>query len=57
MFATLLCGDMPVVIMWPSITTSVQADPVPGWMQGTRTIDTIFLGYAKQNLSCTIVSG
>jgi fatty acyl-CoA reductase len=54
MFATLLCGDMPVVIMWPSITTSVRDDPVPGWMQGTRTIDTI---YAKQNLLCTIVSG
>jgi fatty acyl-CoA reductase len=48
----LLRGDMPVVIMRPSIITSVRADPVPGWMQGTRTIDTIILGYAKQNLSC-----
>ncbi|XP_066352789.1 fatty acyl-CoA reductase 1-like [Miscanthus floridulus] len=44
--------DMPVVIVRPSIITSVRADPVPGWMQGTRTIDTLIIGYAKQNLSC-----
>ncbi|GJN15459.1 hypothetical protein PR202_gb02377 [Eleusine coracana subsp. coracana] len=47
-----LRGDMPVVIIRPSIITSVQADPLPGWMQGTRTIDTLIIGYAKQNLSC-----
>uniref|UniRef100_A0A0A9CMK3 Fatty acyl-CoA reductase n=1 Tax=Arundo donax TaxID=35708 RepID=A0A0A9CMK3_ARUDO len=47
-----LRGDMPVVIMRPSIITSVRDDPLPGWMQGTRTIDTIIIGYAKQNLSC-----
>ncbi|XP_062195169.1 fatty acyl-CoA reductase 1-like [Phragmites australis] len=44
--------DIPVVIMRPSIITSVRADPLPGWMQGTRTIDTFIIGYAKQNLSC-----
>ncbi|XP_066326790.1 fatty acyl-CoA reductase 1-like [Miscanthus floridulus] len=44
--------DMPVVIVRPSIITSLRADPVPGWMQGTRTIDTLIIGYAKQNLSC-----
>jgi alcohol-forming fatty acyl-CoA reductase len=47
-----LRGDMPVVIMRPSIITSVRADPLPGWMQGTRTIDTLIVGYAKQNISC-----
>ena len=47
-----LQGDMPVVIMRPSIITSVREDPLPGWMQGTRTIDTLIIGYAKQNLSC-----
>ncbi|KAJ1269625.1 hypothetical protein BS78_07G225900 [Paspalum vaginatum] len=47
-----LRGDMPVVIMRPSVITSVLADPLPGWMQGTRTIDTLIIGYAKQNLSC-----
>ena len=47
-----LRGDIPVVIMRPSIITSIREDPAPGWMQGTRTIDTIIIGYAKQNLSC-----
>ncbi|KAG2585712.1 hypothetical protein PVAP13_6KG407800 [Panicum virgatum] len=47
-----LRGDMPVVVMRPSIITSVRADPLPGWMQGIRTIDTLIIGYAKQNLSC-----
>jgi len=47
-----LRGDMPVVIVRPSIITSVRTDPLPGWMQGTRTIDTLIIGYAKQNLSC-----
>jgi alcohol-forming fatty acyl-CoA reductase len=44
--------DMPVVVVRPSIITSVMADPLPGWMQGTRTIDTLIIGYAKQNISC-----
>ncbi|PWZ26147.1 Fatty acyl-CoA reductase 1 [Zea mays] len=45
-------GDVPVAVMRPSIITSVRRDPLPGWMQGTRTIDSIIIGYAKQNLSC-----
>ncbi|KAK8451676.1 hypothetical protein SEVIR_6G249700v4 [Setaria viridis] len=48
-------GDLPaaaVVIVRPSIITSVRADPLPGWMQGTRTIDTLIIGYAKQSISC-----
>ncbi|CAL5032760.1 unnamed protein product [Urochloa decumbens] len=47
-----LRGAMPMVIVRPSIITSVRADPLPGWMQGVRTIDTLIIGYAKQNLSC-----
>ena len=47
-----LHGAIPAVIMRPSIITSIFRDPLPGWMQGTRTIDTIIIGYAKQNLSC-----
>ncbi|RCV10739.1 hypothetical protein SETIT_2G132800v2 [Setaria italica] len=45
-------GDVPVVIVRPSIITSIQRDPLPGWIEGTRTIDAIIIGYAKQNLSC-----
>ncbi|XP_062199493.1 probable fatty acyl-CoA reductase 4 [Phragmites australis] len=47
-----LRGDIPVVIVRPSIITSIQKDPLPGWIEGTRTIDAILIGYAKQNLSC-----
>ncbi|KAK3132632.1 hypothetical protein QOZ80_6AG0525390 [Eleusine coracana subsp. coracana] len=47
-----LRGDIPVVIVRPSIITSIQKDPLPGWIEGTRTIDAILTGYAKQNLSC-----
>lgn len=47
-----LRGDIPAAIMRPSIITSVQKDPLPGWIEGTRTIDAILIGYAKQNLSC-----
>ncbi|KAL5223360.1 hypothetical protein ABZP36_028073 [Zizania latifolia] len=45
-------GGVPVVVVRPSIITSIRRDPLPGWMQGTRTIDTLIIGYAKQNLSC-----
>jgi fatty acyl-CoA reductase len=29
-------GEVPVVIVRPSIITSVQNDPLPGWIEGTR---------------------
>ena len=29
-------ADVPVVIVRPSIITSVQNDPLPGWIEGTR---------------------
>ncbi|KAL5232319.1 hypothetical protein ABZP36_031095 [Zizania latifolia] len=45
-------GGVPVVVVRPSIITSIRRDPLPGWMQGTRTIDTLIIGYAKQNLPC-----
>ncbi|VAI94178.1 unnamed protein product [Triticum turgidum subsp. durum] len=45
-------GNVPFVIIRPSIITSVQNDPLPGWIEGARTIDAILIGYAKQSLSC-----
>uniref|UniRef100_A0A0D9XGY1 Fatty acyl-CoA reductase n=1 Tax=Leersia perrieri TaxID=77586 RepID=A0A0D9XGY1_9ORYZ len=45
-------GPISVVIARPSIITSVHKDPLPGWIEGTRTIDAILIGYAKQSLSC-----
>lgn len=38
MLGQLLGGVLPVVIIRPSIITSVQNDPLPGWIEGTRFI-------------------
>ncbi|CAD6220032.1 unnamed protein product [Miscanthus lutarioriparius] len=52
MLARELAGGVPGVIVRPSIITSIQKEPLPGWVEGTRTIDAILIGYAKQSLSC-----
>ncbi|XP_020112859.1 probable fatty acyl-CoA reductase 4 isoform X1 [Ananas comosus] len=44
--------DLPLVIIRPSIITSIYKEPLPGWMEGTRTIDTFIIGYAKGKLTC-----
>uniref|UniRef100_A0A8I6XJH4 Fatty acyl-CoA reductase n=1 Tax=Hordeum vulgare subsp. vulgare TaxID=112509 RepID=A0A8I6XJH4_HORVV len=44
-------GDFPLVIIRPSIITSTLKDPLPGYMEGIRTIDSVIVGYAKQTLS------
>ncbi|XP_066340749.1 probable fatty acyl-CoA reductase 4 [Miscanthus floridulus] len=50
-----LRGDLPVVIIRPSIITSILNEPLPGWMEGIRTIDSFIVGYAKQALSIFLV--
>ncbi|VAI69884.1 unnamed protein product [Triticum turgidum subsp. durum] len=50
-----LRGDLPVVVIRPSIITSILKEPLPGWMEGVRTIDSVFLGYAKQALKFFLV--
>ncbi|CAM0910209.1 unnamed protein product [Alopecurus aequalis] len=50
-----LRGDLPVVILRPSIITSILKEPLPGWMEGIRTIDAVVIGYAKQTLSFFLV--
>ncbi|KAL0928874.1 hypothetical protein M5K25_000802 [Dendrobium thyrsiflorum] len=49
-----LRGDMPLVIMRPTIITSVYKDSLPGWIEGARTIDSVILGYAKGDISCIL---
>ncbi|RCV30482.1 hypothetical protein SETIT_6G098600v2 [Setaria italica] len=51
-----LRGDLPVVIIRPSIITSILNEPLPGWMEGIRTIDSFIIGYAKQALSIFLVN-
>ncbi|CAO2173396.1 unnamed protein product [Urochloa humidicola] len=50
-------GDLPVVIVRPSMVSSIYYDPLPGWIEGTRTIDTIIAAYAKQTIPCFIGRG
>ncbi|KAI3793825.1 hypothetical protein L1987_36448 [Smallanthus sonchifolius] len=47
-----LKGNMPLVILRPTIITSTYKEPFPGWMEGIRTIDSLAVGYGKGQLSC-----
>lgn len=47
-----LKGDIPVVILRPTIITSTYKQPFPGWVEGIRTIDSLALGYGKGRLTC-----
>ncbi|KAK3123031.1 hypothetical protein QOZ80_8AG0622710 [Eleusine coracana subsp. coracana] len=46
-----LRGELPVVIFRPSIITSILKEPLPGWTEGVRTIDSVIIAYARQTLS------
>nr|ABK23559.1 unknown [Picea sitchensis] len=43
--------NLPVVILRPTIIESTLAEPFPGWMEGTRTMDTFIVGYGKGRIS------
>uniref|UniRef100_A0A0E0GZH9 Fatty acyl-CoA reductase n=1 Tax=Oryza nivara TaxID=4536 RepID=A0A0E0GZH9_ORYNI len=49
--------DLPFVIIRPSMITSTFQDPMPGWIEGTRTVDAIFVAYNNQTLPCFIFNG
>src|SRR5262249_6166824 len=40
-------GDLPTVILRPSIIESSFAEPEPGWIDGFRMCDPLFVGYGK----------
>ncbi|KAK9117658.1 hypothetical protein Sjap_016605 [Stephania japonica] len=44
--------NLPLVIVRPTIITGTNRDPFPGWMEGTRTIDSLAVGYGKGRLKC-----
>ncbi|KAI3738584.1 hypothetical protein L2E82_28621 [Cichorium intybus] len=44
-------GDIPVVIIRPSVIESTYKEPFPGWMEGNRMMDPIVLYYGKGQLS------
>ncbi|XP_054813878.1 fatty acyl-CoA reductase 3-like [Prosopis cineraria] len=47
-----LKGNMPVVIVRPTIVTSTLREPFPGWAEGVRTIDSLAVAYGKGKLTC-----
>lgn len=40
-------GELPVVILRPSIIESTFIEPEPGWIDGFRMADPLFIGYGK----------
>ncbi|XVF75988.1 hypothetical protein PTKIN_Ptkin13bG0231500 [Pterospermum kingtungense] len=48
-------GEIPVVIMRPSVIESTCKEPFPGWMEGNRMMDPIVLCYGKGQLTGFLV--
>ncbi|PSS03141.1 Alcohol-forming fatty acyl-CoA reductase [Actinidia chinensis var. chinensis] len=44
--------NVPLLIFRPTIITSTYKDPVPGWVEGIRTIDSLAVSYGKGRLTC-----
>lgn len=47
-------GDLPVVIIRPTMVTSTYQDPFPGWIEGARTIDALIVAYDEQAFPCFV---
>ncbi|KAF8700739.1 hypothetical protein HU200_034094 [Digitaria exilis] len=47
-------GELPVVIIRPSIIVSTYQDPFPGWIEGVRTMDVMIAASYEQKLPCFI---
>ncbi|XP_056689935.1 alcohol-forming fatty acyl-CoA reductase isoform X2 [Spinacia oleracea] len=45
-------GDVPLVIIRPTMVTSTLKEPFPGWVEGIRTIDSLVVAYGKGRLPC-----
>ncbi|XP_074353690.1 fatty acyl-CoA reductase 2, chloroplastic-like isoform X2 [Apium graveolens] len=43
-------GEMPVIILRPSVITSTSEEPFSGWIEGNRMMDPFFLWYGKGKL-------
>ncbi|KAK6230137.1 hypothetical protein QUC31_001655 [Theobroma cacao] len=45
-------GDLPLVIIRPTMIASTYKEPFPGWIEGVRTIDSVIVSYGKGKLTC-----
>ncbi|KAF6150201.1 hypothetical protein GIB67_023156 [Kingdonia uniflora] len=48
-------GELPIVIIRPSVIESTCREPFPGWMEGNRMMDPIVLYYGKGQLTGFLV--
>ncbi|KAH6774767.1 hypothetical protein C2S51_013171, partial [Perilla frutescens var. frutescens] len=46
--------NIHIIILRPSIISSTHKDPFPGWMEGVKTLDAIFVPYAKRKLNIVL---
>ncbi|KAE8691708.1 Alcohol-forming fatty acyl-CoA reductase [Hibiscus syriacus] len=44
-------GDLPLVIIRPTMVTSTYKHPFPGWIEGVRTLDSVIVSYGKGKLT------
>ncbi|KAG9457255.1 hypothetical protein H6P81_001763 [Aristolochia fimbriata] len=47
-----LRDHVPLVIVRPTIVTATYMEPFPGWIENTRTIDTLLVAYALGKVKC-----
>ncbi|CAL1414086.1 unnamed protein product [Linum trigynum] len=47
-------GNLPLVILRPTMVISTLKDPFPGWLEGARTLDGVLVSYAKGRLKCLV---
>ncbi|KAH1090860.1 hypothetical protein J1N35_018117 [Gossypium stocksii] len=45
-------GDLPLVIIRPTMIASTYKQPFPGWIEGVRTFDSLIVSYGKGKLTC-----
>ncbi|KAM7270176.1 hypothetical protein ACFE04_029390 [Oxalis oulophora] len=49
-------GDIPIVIIRPSIIESIYYEPFFGWIQGYRMLDPVIMSYGKGLLPCFLAN-
>ncbi|PIA58964.1 hypothetical protein AQUCO_00400075v1 [Aquilegia coerulea] len=49
-------GNLPLVIIRPTVVTSTYREPFPGWIEGTRHIDSLAVAYGTGKVTCFVGS-
>ncbi|KAF5194509.1 Fatty acyl-coa reductase [Thalictrum thalictroides] len=47
-------GNLPLVIIRPTVVTSTYKEPFPGWIEGTRHIDSLAIAYGTGKVKCFV---